>query len=132
MHVFFLPPGRADLSRARAEPSRAERAEPRQAKPGRAGPAEPSQADLGRRLGPAAGRLLDLASFKKSLFRLHETHTFGGDLQNRSFRLREMATFRTPSSHLKWMTPAWLTQGHPPRLPAEKKRAFRLREVHVF
>jgi hypothetical protein len=49
----------------------------------------------------------------KQLIRRHETHTFRRDLQNRSFRVREMPTFKTPSSHPPWMTQARLAQWQP-------------------
>ena len=83
-----------------------------QAGPGRAGP---SRARLVRDAG--SGRLPASRSIwqalEKQLIRQHETHTFRRDLQNRSFRVREMPTFKTPSSHPPWMTQARLAQWQP-------------------
>ncbi len=60
------------------------------------GQAGRSQAEPGSGSGRLpASRSIWQAS-EKQLIRLHETHTFELDLQNRSFRLREMTTFRTP------------------------------------
>ena len=89
-------------------------------KSGQAGPgrARLSRARLVRDAG--SGRLPASCSSwqpsEKQLIRIYETHTFERRLQNRSFRLREMPTFRTPSSHPPWMTQARLAQRQPRKL----------------
>ena len=74
--------------------------------------------------GSGSGRLPASRSIwqasEKQLIRLHETHTFERDLQNYSFRLRETTTFRTPSTHLPWMTSARITPRHRTFFRAEK------------
>ena len=71
----------------------------------------------------ASGRLLASRSIsqasEKHLIRVHETHTFGRDLRNRSFRLRERHTFRTPSPHIPSMTQVRLAQRHPRKLTVQ-------------
>jgi hypothetical protein len=52
-------------------------------------------------------------ALEKQMIRQHETDTFWWDLQNRSFRLCGMPTFRTPSSHPPWMTQARLARWQP-------------------
>ena len=102
---------------------------------GQAGPrrARPSRARLVRDAG--SGRLPASCSSwqasEKQLIRLHETHTFKRHLQNRSFRLRKIATFRTPSPYLPWMTHVRLAQRQSHKFPS-KITCAPLRQNAIF
>ena len=96
------------------------------------GPAEPSEADLGRRLGPAAGRLLDFASFKKTLFRLHETHTFEGGPPKPIVSSTRNDHFQNSILTPQMDDPSLAGPTAPSPTACRKKRAFRLRQAPIF